>query len=219
MRSPANDQFERWKLDDLLLAYPDLSLRPALNGVVRLVGTLAFSAEAKGLERIDDAYEVELVVPPGFPRELPLVMETAGRIPQNFHTNDEGSLCLGSPVRQHLELAKSPTLPGFVKLCVIPYLYGFSFHEKHGQLPFGELDHGLKGIRHDFAELFGVKDHQAAVQMIQLAGTRKRDANKQPCPCGSGRRFGKCHNRRVNTLRKQLGRTWYREQYRWLTGK
>ena len=124
-----------------------------------------------------------------------------------------------TPARQHLELIKSPTLPGFIKLCVIPFLYGFSFREKHGQLPFGELDHGMKGIRQDFAEVFGVKDHQAAVQMVQLAGMKKSNANKRLCPCGSGRRLGTCHNRRVNDLRKQLGPTWIRGQYQWLTGK
>lgn len=216
MLNPAKDLFERWKLDELLLAYPGLGLRPVVNGAVRLTGSLAFSADAIGLERIDDAYEVEILVPSGFPRELPLVKETAGRIPKNFHTNQDGSLCLGSPVRQHLELSKSPTLPGFLQRCVIPYLYGFSFREKHGELPFGELDHGITGIRHDFAELFGVNSQEAAVRMVELAGMKKRDANKRPCPCGSGRRLGKCHNLRVNALRKQLGRTWFHEHYRWL---
>ena len=219
MHNPAKDRFKRWQLDELLRAYPDLRLRPAVGETIRLAGWMAFSADADGLERIDDAYEVEIIVPPGFPRDLPLVKETAGRIPNSFHTNDDGSLCLGSPVRQHLELSRSPTLPGFVQLCVIPYLYGFSFREKHGKLPFGELDHGKKGIRNDFAELFGVTNHDAAVRMVQLASMKKRDANKRPCPCASGRRLGKCHNRRVNELRKQLGRTWFREQHRWLAGK
>ena len=219
MGSLTQDKFDRWYLDEFLLAFPGLGLRPIVNGEVRLAGTLAFSAEADGLERIEDAYEVEMAMPDGFPRHLPFVKETGGRIPKSFHTNDDGSLCLGSPVRQHIALAKSPTLSGFVKSCVIPYLYGFSYREKHGRLPFGELDHGMKGVRKDFAELFGIKDEKAADQMVLLAGMKKRDANKQQCPCGSGRRLGKCHNRRVNPLRKQLGHTWFREQYRWLTGK
>jgi hypothetical protein len=219
MPKSTQDKFEQWKLDELLRAYPGMSLRPVINGQVRFAGTLSFSAEATGLERIDDEYELEFAIPQEFPRELPFVREVTGRINKDFHTNADGSLCLGSPVRQHLELTKAPTLPGFVKTCVIPFLYGFSYREKHGRLPFGELDHGMKGIRKDFATLFGVKDEKAAEQMVRLAGTKKRDANKHPCPCGSGRRLGKCHNRRVNTLRKQLGRTWFREQYRWLTGK
>ncbi len=219
MRSPTQDKFEGWKLDELLLDFPGLSLRPVVNGVVRIAGTLSFSAEATDRERIDDSYEVELTIPHAFPRELPLVTEAAGRIPKSFHTHDDGSLCLGSPLRQQLAVARSPTLPGFVKSCVIPYLYGFSYQEKHGELPFGELDHGMKGIRQDLAELFGVEDRKAVEQMVYLAGTEKRVANKCPCPCGSGRRLGKCHNRRVNSLRKRLGHIWFREQYQWLTGK
>lgn len=219
MPNTIQDKFDQWKLVELLRAHPGLSVQPIVNGQVRLAGTLAFSAHARGLERIDDAYELEIAVPDGFPRELPLVKETAGRIPEGFHTNDDGSLCLGSPVRQHLELAKAPTLPGFVKTCVIPYLYGFSYREKHGHLPFGELDHGMKGIRKDFAALFGVKDEKIGAHMVRLAGMKKRDANKQSCPCGNGRRLGKCHNRRVNTLRTRLGRTWFREQYRWMSGE
>lgn len=214
MLSSSKVQLERWSVDEMLLAYPDLSLRPVVDGIVRIGGTLVFSADASGLERIDDAYEVEISVPMAFPRKLPLVKETGARIPRTFHTNPDSSLCLGSPVRLQLKLAKTPTLLGFVESCLIPYLYGFSYRQKHGQLPFGELDHGSKGIRHDFADLFGVKSDEAAVRMVALAGLKKRDANRRSCPCGSGRRLGKCHNRRVNELRNQLGRDWFQEQYR-----
>lgn len=211
------DKFERWKLGELLHDYPGLSLRPIVNGQVRLVGFLSFSAEANGLERIDDAYEVEIAVPHSFPRGLPLVTETAGRIPNDFHRDDDGSLCLGSPARQYLELNKAPTLPGFVRTCLIPYLYGFSYREKHGRLPFGELDHGMKGIMKDLAALFGIDDEKSAQEMVRLAGMKKRNANKRRCPCGSGRRLGKCHNRKLNPLRQALGRTWFRDHYRWIT--
>lgn len=218
MISTIQEKFDQWKLGDLLRAYPGLSLRPIVNGQVRLSGQLSFSAEANDLERIDDSYEVEIAIPRRFPHQPPLVTEAAGRIPKSFHTNDDGSLCLGSPVRQQLELKKAPTLPGFVQACVIPYLYGFSYREKHGRLPFGELEHGLKGIHKDFATLFGVQTEKAAEQMVRLAGMKKRPANKNRCPCGSGRRLGKCHNRKVNGLRKQLGRTWFRKQYQWIAG-
>jgi hypothetical protein len=215
----AEDQFSRWELDKILWAYPGLSLRPFVNGVVRLSGRLVFVADADGLPRIADVYEVEITAPPGFPRDLPVVKETAGRIPKSFHTNGDGSLCLGSPVRLRLTICRQPTLLGFLERCVIPFLYGFSYREKHGVLPFGELDHGSKGLRHDFAELFGLENHDAVTGMVECASIKKRDANKRPCPCGSGRRLGKCHNRRINALRKQLGRSWFREQCLALAGK
>jgi hypothetical protein len=94
----------------------------------------------------------------------------------------DGSLCLGSPSQQKLALTRNPTLPGFVKACVIPYLYGFSFREKHGFLPFGDLKHGVPGIRQDFAEIFGIKDGKAAMLLVKLAGMKKRIANEHPCP-------------------------------------
>jgi hypothetical protein len=47
-------------------------------------------------------------------------------------------------------------------------------------------------------------------EFVRLAALRRREANKHPCPCGSGRRLGRCHNRRVNHLRGRLGRSWFR---------
>ena len=46
----------------------------------------------------------------------------------------------------------------------------------------------------------------SAIPYCMLAAMKRRLANKRPCPCGSGRRLGRCHNRRVNTLRNQVGR-------------
>jgi hypothetical protein len=209
----------QWKVDDLLREQPGLRLAPSRNGAVRLFGTLSFSAQKPGLEQISDSFEVEIVVPKSFPRDLPIVTEVAGRVPARFHTNYDGGLCLGSPTRQLLSVRKAPNLPAFVRNCVIPYLYGFVYYTRHGNMPFGELAHGRQGLRDDFRSLFAVDCDRAAIEMVRLAGIKKRVANKLPCPCGSRQRLGKCHNRRVNRLRNLLGRTWFRAQYKLLTGK
>src|SRR5262249_54930098 len=149
-------------------------------------------------ERIDEEYEIEITVAPGFPSCVPSVRETAGRIPTAYHKRDDGRLCLGSPTRILLLLAAVPTLRGFLERCVVPYLYGYSYFEKHGTPPFGELAHGEAGIREDFASLFGITDPRRAREFVRLAGMKKRLANKQPCPCGGALRLGRCHHRRVN---------------------
>jgi hypothetical protein len=209
-------KFEFWKIGELLQVYKGLELRPISNGFVQIEGALSFSAVANGLEKIDDSYQICLTVPLEFPSRIPSIRETAGRIPKDFHTMPNGSLCLGSPTRQKMALKREPTLPGFFALCIVPYLYGFSFREKHKFLPFGDLKHGAQGLREDFAEIFHIKDEKAAMQMVNLAGIKKRLANKLSCPCGSGRRLGKCHNLKVNGLRQQLGRRWCRAQYQWI---
>ena len=207
------ERLAHWRLQDVLLKYPDLRFAPATRGWVKLAGNLAFSAAVSDKERIDDEYLVEVSVPDNFPTRVPSVQETGGRIPSSFHKLDNGALCLGSPARLRLILLESPSLLHFVERCVVPYLYGYSYFEKHGALPFGELKHGAAGIRQDFANIFGIDQEDVVDGLVRLASMGKRHANKQPCPCGSRRRLGRCHHRRVNSLRGRLGRQWFRSWY------
>ena len=96
MAETSRQRFARWGLEEVLRAYPWLRLAPASEGTLRLVGSLAFAAEPSGRERIDDEYEIEVTVFPGFPACVPSVRETAGRISGTYHKLDDGSLCLGS---------------------------------------------------------------------------------------------------------------------------
>lgn len=117
---------------------------------------------------------------------------------------------MGSPTRLRLILAETPSLLSFVERCVIPYLYGYSIVESGGVLPFGELSHGTRGLRDDLAAMLGVDDDLVLLGFVRLLAKKKREANKLPCPCGSGMRLGRCHNRKLNTLREKLGRGGFR---------
>lgn len=205
--------YEDWRLAELLRLFPELSVEPVVNGLMRIVGGLTFSLQYQDLECIADSYTISIEIPEEFPRRLPIVRETDGRIPKNFHIDPDGTLCLGSPTRLQLALGDAPTLPRYVKKSVLPFLYSFSYFQRHGVLPFGQLDHGSTGIRDDYANLFGVTSEHAAQEMVRLASLRKRHANKYLCPCGTLFRVGRCHHRRINRLRSQLGRLWFRGEY------
>jgi len=207
-------QFERWRVEELLCKYPGLRLRPMAASQVIIAGALRFDAEAPGMERIEDEYEVEISIPGRFPKWLPSVRETGGRILPSFHKLDDGSLCLGSPTRLLLLLSESPSILAFVERCVVPYLYGYSFYKNHHTMPFGELSHRQQGIREDLASIFGIERVEAVRGFVRLASIKKRQANRQPCPCGSNLRLGKCHRLRVNDLRSRLGRYWFATLYR-----
>jgi hypothetical protein len=88
---------------------------------------------------------------------LPEVRETAGKITKenlNGHLISNGSLCLGSPLRQLIVIHKCPTLIEFTKKCLMPYLYAISYKTKNcGDLIFGELLHGGTGVIEDYMEL------------------------------------------------------------------
>lgn len=199
----------RWRVDQLLAKYPGLRLVNTRNGDIEIAGTLSFTATMPGLAPVQDEYQVQLSVPEAFPKAIPTVRETGGRIPHDYHKLANGGLCLGSPTRLLLALKGHPSLLGFVETCLIPYLYARSHFEGNGTMPFGELDHGLNGIRQDLALLFGTTRTDRVAEFARLTAMKKRHANKKPCPCESGKRLGRCHHGRVNKLRAQLGRGWF----------
>lgn len=205
VKENAADRFRRSEIVELLARYDGLRLLPSIGMTTRIAGTLTFSAEGRTSPFIEDSYEVSIEVPYEFPDRMGLAWETGGRIPATYHKLDNGALCLGSRVRLRLQTAGSPSVLRFVERCVIPYLYGYSHFLKTGKMPFGELEHGELGSLQDLASLLHM-EMGPAIPYCMLATVKRRRANKQPCPCGSGRRLGRCHNRKVNMLRDRVGR-------------
>jgi hypothetical protein len=199
----------KWGVEELLLKYPEFRLQPAKGEETILAGSLEFSAQARDQKLISDRYEISISISLDYPRAIPLVRETAMRIPRDFHKLDSGHLCLGSPTRLRMILAETPSLLSFVERCVIPYLYSYSIVEDGGVAPFGELSHGARGLRDDLASMIGIDDDLALLGFVRLLAMKKRKANKRPCPCGAGMRLGRCHHRKLNTLRDKLGRGWF----------
>jgi hypothetical protein len=79
-------------------------------------------------------------------------------------------------------------------------------------MPFGELGHGAKGLLAEFRQLLEAANNTQCIAFLRLLGMKKRIANKRPCPCGSNRRLGRCHARRLNRLRRDASRSWFRHQ-------
>jgi hypothetical protein len=213
-------------IDDLnpntfLTDYPGMAIRPSGNTAFRLKGKFEFSAEHPVHGKVADAYQLQINIPAGFPRELPEVMETGGRIPRlgEYHVNGDGSLCLGSHLRLLIKLNATPTLSGFATSCLIPYLYAISLKLKNGgKLVFGELAHYGPGMLQDYAQLFMLGSTDQARYALSLLGMKKRIANKQPCPCGCSVRLGRCRfNRRLLPFRKLASRGWFRRQLKLAT--
>jgi hypothetical protein len=201
---------KKWDLEGFLTSYPRMVLAPLTGVGITVEGTFDFTAESPPHEQITDSYELRLVIPSTFPKDAPVVYELGKRIPRNetYHVNSDGSLCLGSPLRLRMELAKRPTLPSFSSTCIIPYLYAISHKfKKGGGLLFGELAHGTKGEIDDYKSILGLTSAEQVDKALECLKLDKRQANKRPCPCGCGKRLGMCKfNRRLRALRELLDR-------------
>jgi len=201
-------------LRQFLRDYPGMSTAPCSDAGVCLRGKFRFKANVSGNDEIDDAYKLEIVVPDKFPQALPDVKETGGKVPRdgNFHVNQDGTLCLGSPLRLLRKIHSAPNLTGFVDKCLLPYLYAVSHKLRHGgDFVFGELAHGDQGIVDDYSVMLGLKERSQVTQAIQLLGIKKRIANKRLCPCGCGKRLGACpFHHKLNEFRKMAPVSWFK---------
>jgi len=213
MRESIQQRHEEWQLDALLLKYPDLRIQPSWGDDLVLAGTVTFRVAGPNGVVIADSYSVELKVPPKFPTMIPTAYERNRRIPHDYHKLEGNYLCLGAPTALRITLMLSPTLLTFLDSLVIPYLAGYSYFATHGTSLYGELAHGSHGIRQFLAEMFHSKTTDRSEEFAWLASLKKRCANKLACPCRSGRRLGKCHNRVVNMYRRRFGRMWFHQEY------
>lgn len=201
-------------LHQFLKDYPGMTVKPTAGSALVLRGRFSFSAAPENGVEISDTYHLRLEVPQAFPGELPKVMELDNKIPRtkDFHINQDGTLCLGSPLRLLWILSRQPTLPGFASTCLVPYLYSIS-HKLNfgGPLPFSELAHDTLGVLQDYADLFHLRSPEQARRALRLLAMKKGVANKHPCPCDCGKRLGACQfNKTIGIFRRLASRSWFR---------
>ena len=205
-------------------AYPLMRYRPSAKGILRLAGRLEFAAVTEGAPSMTDEYRIQIDISSPLDRALPQVFEVGGRIPREgrYHVNPDGSLCLGSMLRQRLILGAQPSLVDFVDKCVVPFLYGHSLRESGAaELPFGELEHGAVGLVDDYRLIFDIPERDGLRRLMRLLAMKRRRANKLPCYCGCGRRFAACsQHRKAHVLRRTLSRLDIKRAYKeiWPTG-
>lgn len=179
------------QFEELVKAFPELSLSEDRPGCWAIRGTLSFNATFRGV-CIADSYSILLTLPSNYPDVPPRAQETGGRIPASFHQYGDRTLCLGAPVEVYRRFRDDPSLLAFVETLVVEYLYGYSHFEKHGTLPFGELSHGCQGIREYYQDTFKTQDVHIVFALLKtLADGTYR--GHHVCPCGSGKILRKCH--------------------------
>jgi hypothetical protein len=57
-----------------------MAIRPKPGSNTVLKGTFSFEINEDGLQKISDSYALSIIIPEGFPCDMPLVTETDGRI-------------------------------------------------------------------------------------------------------------------------------------------
>jgi len=169
---------------------------------IKITGVILFHAHFKGLDSIEDWFEIEIIVPKSYPVLLPTVKELQGKIQTNYeHLYANGTFCLTTPLEERMTFNHEPTLLSFVNNLVIPYLYSYCYWKKYDKYPFKDRAHGWIGLFEHYVDIFKVEINLEFVdrlQQLEKYGYR----GHHPCPCGSGIIIRKCHKDEVTKITK-----------------
>ncbi|MHB1155867.1 MAG: SEC-C domain-containing protein [Phycisphaerales bacterium] len=187
------------QMEEVQAKHEALELVQEGDGAMRVRGPVGFSIDHDG-HKVTDIYQIELHIPDDFPNSPPTVYETDGKVASAFgHFMKAGNFCLGAPVEVRRRFAQHRTLIGFIDDQIIPYLFSYSHKRDHGELPFGDLDHGSTGLLDYYMEFFGTSGTTTLKFLKCLADNFAPPLG--PCPCGSRRRLKDCHGPKLNELR------------------
>ena len=202
-------------LEKFLDENPLMRLEPiGLTDNLVISGKVLLNLKDNGYPQIKEELKLQIEIPRSYPSQAPLFKEVGGCIPQSdeYHINNDGSMCLGSPFKIDVSLAENSCLSDFFNKFFIPYIYALLLKLKHKiDFIYGELSHGVAGEVEDFMELFGVRRKQEVLDCLSALGLKKRISNKHKCPCGCGERLGVCKlHLTLNSYRNRLPRSKYK---------
>ncbi|MGD9153690.1 MAG: hypothetical protein PVG30_08600 [Gammaproteobacteria bacterium] len=181
--------------------YPNLKLTEVNGGLYTISGDLEFVANYAQLEAIQDKFNITITVPANYPKNLPTVTENMGRIPKTFHKLEYNTFCLGTPLEIRIKFSEDPTLYGFVRLLIVPYLFSFCYYERHKEMPYGEYSHGGKGIIEYYKNKFNTMNDIVVLKLIRMLAEGD-DKGYKLCPCKSKKTFKNCHRNIFITINK-----------------
>lgn len=187
---------------DLRAGYPNLHLFVAAKDEAEIRGTFPVrSAQGHTLDR----YQISIQIPPGYPKELPVVRETGGRLPwkADFHVNHDGTCCVLLPEDRVNCFPVGARFRDFLDGPLRNFFLGQSLVALGEPWPFGQWSHGDEGVYEFYGELIGTPDRPVIREFLRVL-TKLNPKPNWPCPCGSGKKSKKCCSTKIAALRQKI---------------
>ncbi len=172
-----------------------------------LEGPLVFLSECG----ISTAIETRLLFPLSYPELEPVAFDSAQRFKPfpgkkivDRHIYPDGQCCLWLPPRSPWKSSDPAALRDFLEQLVV-FFDRQLIYDDSGVWPGPAYDHGDAGYKQFIQEELHddrvLSDALSPVILGSVAAGRN-----QSCPCGSGRKFKKCHLRVVEEIRWRIRR-------------
>ncbi|WP_248620984.1 hypothetical protein [Enterococcus cecorum] len=157
----------------------------------KLSGIYEYSLEHNGF--IDQGNrKIEIVVNKKFPDVLPKLF--VFDYPKEMeHIYVDGSVCLATIGEMINFINKTPSLLAFVDKFINSFIFSLDWFEKYKSYPFGEREHGYKGLLDYYLNDLNLTFEQYKKMLLIIANNRYRGHSQ--CICGSNKRLRDCHGK------------------------
>lgn len=179
------------ELSSIIHKYPNLSIHTKdglgyLKGIVNIID---------GNGTIFGHFLIEIHESKDYPKRYPKLYEVGGEIPclADWHKYDNGQCCLCVEQEEIISCYKGINLVYFIEKVAMPYFANQLFRKSEGQY-LNEYSHGLKGFFEFYTELFKTNEIAKWEQFCDLCFSKPSPGRNEPCYCGSGMKFKKCHS-------------------------
>ncbi len=209
-------QLSNREIQEFLFRYPKMNLLPITNGKVVFEGIFECIAQYKDLEELIISYELRIEIPKEFPKILPKYFLKDSKVKQDIDLHligDNKEICLGIELSLMIELNKSKSFLVYTKNVLIPYLYGLTYKLKHGEFPFPEVDHGIKGKINEYKIILKLDSNYKVYNALRLLSMKPDFANFEKCPCGCSNPYLACTYRKtLEKYRYVATPSWFSEE-------
>lgn len=140
-----------------------------------------------------DTYGISILVPPGFPYDLPALLETSKKIePTAEWHNSNGVCCLATNAIIYKELGTPISLLKWMNRFVHDYLANHVIKLRDNSYAKGEYPHGEEGMLVGYKEIFGLETESEVMNRLNLICRNVSLGRNEKCFCNSGKKYKRC---------------------------
>ena len=163
-----------------------------------LEGIYSYNLIWNDISRIGNRY-ISIHVPINYPEMIPQLY--IKEIPAGVsHIYEDNSVCLATIGELIAFLAERPTFNDFASKFIDSFLYTLNWYEQYGTYPFGEREHGWKGLKSFYLEDWNLTEQQYMWLVSAVVNGKFRGHNI--CFCGSGLKLRNCHGKKLVPILK-----------------
>lgn len=179
------------QIEDVIKKYPNLYVHKKDNRQIVLKGKILVNREENDF-RVFHEYTIDIIIPI-VSDELPYVIDSSRYIPVTYpHYYRNGKLCLDTDTSIKMRFINGFVISEWIFEYVEMYFFSYEYYKRYKQFPFGEREHGFKGILQTYQDKLQVNTYIQTVRLLSFIAENNYRGHIL-CPCGSQKKLRNCH--------------------------